>query len=64
LGAQLIGEVVARARGGGWSRVLLVGDLPYYGRVGFRRLKGVLMPPPTNPERVLGLALRPGAWTA
>ena len=62
LGAQLVGEVVARAREGGWSRVLLVGDLPYYGRFGFRRLPGVLMPPPTNPERVLGLALRPGAW--
>jgi len=22
----------------------------------------VEMPPPTNPDRVLGMALRPGAW--
>ena len=29
---------------------------------GFRKLEGVVMPPPTNPERVLGLELRPGAW--
>lgn len=62
LGAQLIGQVIADAREGGWSRVLLVGDAPYYGRFGFRRLPGVVMPPPTNPERVLGAELRPGAW--
>ena len=42
--------------------MMLVGDAPYYGRFGFRRLSGVTMPPPTNPERVLGLALHPGAW--
>lgn len=45
-----------------WDRVLLVGDLPYYNRFGFRRLGGVEMPPPTNPDRVLGHDLRPGAW--
>jgi len=39
-----------------------VGDAPYYGRFGFRRLDGVVMPPPTNPERVLGLELVAGAW--
>jgi predicted N-acetyltransferase YhbS len=42
--------------------MLLVGDAPYYGRFGFARLDRVTMPPPTNPERVLGLALQPGAW--
>ena len=41
---------------------MLVGDAPYYGRFGFQRLGGVEMPPPTNPDRVLGLALVPGAW--
>ena len=50
LGARLIGEGLARAA----TRVLLVGDEPYYGRFGFRRLDGVTMPPPTNPDRVLG----------
>ena len=61
LGAMLIGESLERAAPR-WKRVLLVGDAPYYGRFGFRRLDGVHMPPPTNPERVLGLALEPGAW--
>ena len=53
---------MGRARAAGWARVLLVGDAPYYGRFGFRRLDGVSMPPPTNPDRVLGLELQPGAW--
>ena len=44
------------------KRVLLVGDAPYYGRFGFAKLEGVVMPPPTNPDRVLGLELVPGAW--
>lgn len=62
LGAYLIREAVARAGASGWQRALLVGDAPYYGRFGFERLAGVHMPPPTNPDRVLGLALIPGAW--
>ncbi len=62
LGALLIYRVVELARAAGWSRILLVGDAPYYGRFGFVRLDAVEMPPPTNPERVLGLDLRPGAW--
>jgi len=62
LGAALIRDGLAAARREGWARVLLVGDAPYYGRFGFRRLDGVIMPPPTNPDRVLGIALEPGAW--
>ncbi|ROU03501.1 GNAT family N-acetyltransferase [Histidinibacterium lentulum] len=62
LGAFLIRSVVERAAQAGEARLMLVGDAPYYGRFGFRRLEEVEMPPPTNPERVLGLALRPGAW--
>jgi predicted N-acetyltransferase YhbS len=60
LGALLIEESLARATG--WDRVMLVGDEPYYGKFGFHRLADVEMPPPTNPERVLGRALSPGAW--
>ena len=60
VGARLIEHSLSRADG--WDRVLLVGDLPYYARFGFARLPGVVMPPPTNPERVLGRALTPGAW--
>ncbi|MDJ1008797.1 MAG: N-acetyltransferase [Paracoccaceae bacterium] len=60
LGGYLIEESLGAATGA--DRVLLVGDAPYYGRFGFRRLEGVEMPPPTNPDRVLGRALTPGAW--
>lgn len=51
-----------RARADQWDRIMLVGDAPYYSRFGFAQLNAVKMPPPTNPERVLGLALRDGAW--
>lgn len=62
LGAILMRDSLERARAAGWARVLLVGDAPYYQRFGFRKLEAVEMPPPTNPDRVLGLELRPGAW--
>ncbi|MBD3766275.1 MAG: N-acetyltransferase [Rhodobacterales bacterium] len=62
LGGLLIHESLAEARRLGWERVMLVGDAPYYSRFGFRKLTGVTMPPPTNPDRVLGFELRPGAW--
>lgn len=62
LGALLIEASLEAAARKGWERVLLVGDAPYYARFGFARLDLVAMPPPTNPERVLGHALRAGAW--
>ena len=62
LGGWLMRDSLARAHALGWARVLLVGDAPYYSRFGFARLEEVLMPPPTNPARVLGLALVEGAW--
>ncbi|MCO6381234.1 MAG: N-acetyltransferase [Vannielia sp.] len=58
LGAWLMTESLERARAQGRARVMLVGDAPYYARFGFEKLSGVVMPPPTNPERVLGL----GDW--
>lgn len=62
LGGYMMRSALEAARTHDWARVMLVGDAPYYGRFGFRRLAGVEMPPPTNPERVLGLDLVPGAW--
>jgi predicted N-acetyltransferase YhbS len=62
LGAFLIGRALERARDLGWRRVMLVGDAPYYGRFGFVKLADVKMPPPTNPDRVLGADLFPDAW--
>ena len=53
---------MAAARNAGGKLVLLVGDEPYYSRFGFEKLSHVIMPPPTNPDRVLGFALKAGAW--
>ncbi|MBW4707684.1 N-acetyltransferase [Roseobacter sp. YSTF-M11] len=62
LAAQLIRDTLQLAASQDWDRVMLVGDAPYYARFGFARLEHVVMPPPTNPERVLGQALVAGAW--
>ncbi len=62
LGGLLIRESLSQAKIAGWDRVILVGDAPYYGRFGFQRLDDVQMPPPTNPNRILGRALTAGAW--
>jgi predicted N-acetyltransferase YhbS len=51
-----------RAERRGWQRVMLVGDEPYYRRFGFERLNGIVMPPPTNPDRVLGHGVSQGGW--
>ncbi|MEC7669567.1 MAG: N-acetyltransferase [Pseudomonadota bacterium] len=61
LGALLITKSLEVARDD-WDRVLLVGDAPYYSRFGFEKLDGVEMPPPTNPDRILGYSLKDGAW--
>ncbi|MEL7213193.1 MAG: N-acetyltransferase [Pseudomonadota bacterium] len=62
LGGLLVQDSLAAAEAAGWARVLLVGDAPYYSKFGFAKLEGIVMPPPTNPDRVLGLALRDRAW--
>lgn len=62
LGALLIQGTLQKAAETGWERVMLVGDAPYYSRFGFERLDDVHMPPPTNPDRVLGRALIDDAW--
>lgn len=62
LGGQLMHASLEIAQAEGWARVMLVGDAPYYNKFGFLQLDGVVMPPPTNPARVLGHALCAGAW--
>ena len=62
LATQLIQETLGMAASQGWDRVMLVGDEPYYARFGFSRLENVVMPPPTNPDRVLGRSLSSNAW--
>ena len=62
IAAILMMNCIEAARADGWARIVLVGDHPYYKRFGFERLQDVIMPRPTNPDRVLGLALHTGAW--
>jgi predicted N-acetyltransferase YhbS len=64
LGALLITESLERAAALGWTRVILVGDEPYYRRFGFGRevARALDYPPPTNPDRLLARALEPGAF--
>ena len=62
LGGHLIRESLLVANDLGMERVMLVGDAPYYLRFGFSKLRDVVMPPPTNPERVLAYRLQDGTW--
>jgi predicted N-acetyltransferase YhbS len=64
LGALLIAESLHRAVLRDWTRVILVGDEPYYRRFGFTRetARALDYPPPTNPDRLLARALTPGAF--
>ncbi len=62
IAALLMMNCIDAARRDGWARILLVGDYPYYRRFGFTPLADVIMPPPTNPKRVLGLDVEPGRW--
>lgn len=66
LGALLITDSLERAIAAGWSRVILVGDEPYYRRFGFTReaARALDYPPPTNPARLLARGLAPGAFDA
>lgn len=64
LGAVLIAESLRRAFELGWTRIVLIGDEPYYSRFGFRRdlARDIDYPPPYNPDRLLVRALVPGAF--
>ena len=55
LGARLILETLDLAKSSGWTRAILVGDEPYYGRFGFyRKLAETLdYPRPVNMNRLL-----------
>ena len=62
IGAALMNRAIAAAREAGHRLILLVGDAPYFERVGFSAApaKGVVMPGPVDQRRVLLKALREG----
>ena len=60
LGQALVEQACRAAAAAGWSAVLLVGDAPYFARVGFAVAPGVVMPGPVDARRVLLRALAPG----
>ncbi|MDP1739355.1 MAG: N-acetyltransferase [Caulobacter sp.] len=62
IGQTLVEKACEAAAKAGWRAVLLVGDAPYFGRVGFDAApaKAVRMPGPVDQRRVLLKALRVG----
>jgi len=64
LGVTLMTHALAEARRQGHRRVLLVGDLGYYARFGFSPAtkRGIRLWGGVDDDRLLGLALRPGAF--
>lgn len=61
-GRGLVAEALEAARSAGIALVVLVGDEPYYARLGFKPLpRGqIILPGPVNPERLLAVELAPG----
>ncbi|MGC2788309.1 MAG: N-acetyltransferase, partial [Roseiarcus sp.] len=66
IGEALVKSSLEAAKAAGWKLVILVGDEPYYSRMGFQRApKGhVSLPGPVDPERLLYCELVPGALAA
>ena len=64
IGAALIEASLAAARKAGAKMILLVGDEPYYERMGFKKVPHgqVLLPGPVDPERVLVAELVAGSF--
>jgi len=53
LGAVLVEKACEATKAAGETAVLLVGDMPYFGRFGFEIAKGVELPGPVDLNRVL-----------
>ena len=53
LGALLVERTCEASEALGEAAVVLVGDLPFFQRVGFEVASGVVMPGPVDPKRVL-----------
>ena len=64
VGQALIARALETARASGHRLVMLVGDEPYYGKCGFKRVPPgrAIMPGPVNPDRLLVAELTEGAF--
>jgi len=64
VGQALIERALSEARAKGDKLVILVGDEPYYGKCGFKRVPAgrVTMPGPVDPARLLVAELAAGAF--
>ena len=64
VGQALIERALAEARAKAEKLVILVGDEPYYGKCGFKRVPAgrVTMPGPVDPARLLVAELADGAF--
>ena len=61
VGAALIERACAAAAQAGHAVIVLVGDMSFFGPLGFTPASGVVMPGPVDQTRVLARTLRPGA---
>ncbi len=66
IGRHLMRNGLEQARLLGHALVILVGDEPYYGRVGFKKVPAgkLTMPGPVDPQRLLYLELIAGSLSA
>lgn len=62
IGIALMQAGIAAAQKGPWRGIILVGDEPYYAKVGFSRLPPgrIKFPGPVDQNRILGLSLKAG----
>ena len=61
LGAQLVARACVAAEAASEAAVVLVGDEPFFGRMGFSVAKDVILPGPVDSQRVLARCFRPVA---
>jgi predicted N-acetyltransferase YhbS len=66
IGRHLVAMALEAAGNAGWQSVLLVGDEPYYGPLGFTRIPygQISMPRPVDRNRLLIHEIVPGAVTS
>jgi predicted N-acetyltransferase YhbS len=66
IGEALVQRSLQAAKAAGWTLAILVGDEPYYARMGFACAPPgrIALPGPVDPARLLYCELEPGAFAA